>query len=388
MTRRPRVVVVQRRMTHYRLPLFEQMRALLDTQGIDLTVVYGDAKPGERENNDAGLLPWGVHVPCRYWLGERVCWQDPSATLKGADLVVVTQENNLLFNYLLPVLHPSIKRAFWGHGRNFQALNPDSMSERFKRRFVGTVDWWFAYTELSAEVVAETGFPQERITVLNNAIDTTELQRQLDSLTAEQVAAARQAHGIGPGPVGVMVASLIPDKRHDFLIEAARRVRRELPDFQLVLVGEGPGRDMIRQAVAEAGGWMHWLGLRKGLEKAAILKMGSIMLNPGKVGLNVVDALQAGLPMLTTDCKTHSPEISYLRDGVNGLITANDVDAYAHAIVRLLRDPAEMARLQAGCAREAAEISIEQMAQRFCDGIARCLAAPAKRRGSAQAGRP
>ncbi|AKJ27926.1 glycosyltransferase family 4 protein [Caldimonas brevitalea] len=377
--RRPRAVVVQRRMTHYRLPLFEQMRARLDAMGIELTVVYGDPKPGEAENNDGGDLSWGVHVPCRYLLREKVCWQDPSAVLHDADLIVVTQENNLLFNYLLPMKHRGLKRAFWGHGRNFQALNPNSLSERFKRLFVSRVDWWFAYTDLSADVVVDAGFPRERITVLNNAIDTTALQQHLDSVTPERAAAARQAYGIPPGPIGLMLASLIPDKRPEFLLEAARRVRQQVPDFQLVLVGEGPLRDMIKRAAAESGGWVHWMGLRKGAEKAELLKMSTVMLNPGKVGLNVVDALQARVPMITTDCKTHSPEVSYLRHGVNGLMTADDIDAYANSIAELLRDEVRLDVLRDGCAREAATISIEQMAERFCEGIRECLAAPAKR---------
>ncbi|MCW7537298.1 glycosyltransferase family 4 protein [Aquabacterium sp. A7-Y] len=366
-------------MTHYRLPLFEHLRCLLDAQGVELTVVYGDPKPAEAKTNDGGHLSWGTHVPCRYLVGERFCWQDASAALKGADMVVVTQENNLLFNYLLPIRHRSVKRAFWGHGRNFQSLTSESLSERFKRMLLRSVDWWFGYTELSADVVEQAGFPRQRITVLNNAIDTTTLKRELDSLTPEQIAAARRAHGIPAGPIGVMVASLNKDKRPEFLLEAARLVRQQVPDFQLVLVGEGPEREMIRQAVAGSGGWIHWTGLRKGIEKAELLAMSDLMLNPGKVGLNIVDSLQAGLPMITTDCKTHSPEVSYLRDGENGLITPDSAAAYADTIAALLRDRSRLQALREGCARQAAEISVEQMAQRFCEGITQCLAAPRKR---------
>jgi glycosyltransferase involved in cell wall biosynthesis len=86
--------------------------------------------------------------------------------------------------------------------------------------------------------------------------------------------------------------------------------------------------------------------------------------------------------MLTTDCGIHSPEISYLEDGVNGLMTANDLQIYVDACVRLLQDPVELDRLRAGCAASAREYTVENMAQRFADGIVRSLEAPRYDRGA------
>ena len=62
--------------------------------------------------------------------------------------------------------------AFWGHGRNFQAANPDSLSEKIKRWVVRIPHWWFVYTEGAAKYVQALGYPRDRVTVVYNAIDT------------------------------------------------------------------------------------------------------------------------------------------------------------------------------------------------------------------------
>lgn len=372
---RRRVVVVQRRMTQYRVPLFNRMRQLLDQAGVELVVVYGDPLPSEALKADSGELPWGVHVGCYYAFNGKLCWQNVMPIASSADMVVVTQENRLLFNYVKPILKRNRKWAFWGHGRNFQAARPGSLSERFKRWLSRQVDWWFAYTEVSRSVVREAGFPDERITVLNNAIDTTALREQLASVKRDEIESIRRAFGLGPGPVGLCLGSLHADKRLDFLFDAARRTRADVPDFQLLLVGDGPLRDQVRHEVEASGGWMHWAGALKGVEKAKALAVAELMLNPGMVGLSILDSLVAGVPMVTTDYPYHSPEIGYLDSGVNGVMTAHDPQTYAAAVTDLLRHPARIEALRAGCLESAGNYTIEKMAGRFTQGILDCLVA-------------
>lgn len=370
-----RVVIVQRRMTHYRIPLFDLMRRQLAAAGVQLDVVFGDATPVESSKGDAGVLTWGRHVPCRYLLDGRLCWQDVRPVARDADLVVVTQENKLIVNLLLMRGRREVPMAFWGHGRNFQARRANAVSEWLKRWLTRQCDWWFAYTETSAETVRECGFPAERITVLNNSVDTAEMADAVRTLTPDELDALRLTHGIGSGPVAIVIASLHADKRLDFIVEAAYALRARLPTFELIVLGDGPQRAVIENAARESGGWMHWLGVRKGREKMAFLAMSQVMLNPGMVGLNVLDAFLGGVPMVTTDCGIHSPEIAYLKNGVNGLMTGNEVGAYVEAVTRLLSDERGLADMKAACQASATEFSVENMADNFCRGILACLAA-------------
>lgn len=370
-----KVCIIQRRLTRYRVPLFEALRAALAARGIDLDLLVGRGTSAEEKKNDADELPWARVIPTHYLAGRHLCWQPAGRYVAGADLVVVTQENKLLQNHLLMLAPRRFRLAFWGHGANLQSDNPNGLKERFKRWTTNRVDWWFAYTRMSKGLVRAAGFPGDRITVLNNAVDTTELRRQRQSVSAEETQALRAALGFGAGPVGVFVGSLYADKRLDFLFEAAAAVRVQVPDFHLLIVGEGPERAKV-EAWCAARPWARWVGAKFGRNKAAHLAVAQIMMNPGLVGLGILDSFVCGVPMLTTDCGIHSPEIAYLEDGVNGLMISNDSQSYEGACVRLLQNPAELNRLRAGCEASASEYTVENMAQRFADGIECCLNAP------------
>lgn len=375
--RRPQVVIVHRHLTHYRVPLFNALRDKLHADGIDLRLLHGRPRRAESRKQDDGHLDWAEPLPLRYWLGERVCWQPFGRQAAGADLVVITQENSLVYNFwALTGGRSAFPRiAYWGHGANLQSRAPRGLRERFKRYWINHVDWWFAYTGLSVALVQRAGFPPARITDLENAIDTRALDAACRALTDADLAAARRELGLQGGRVGLALGSLYEQKRLPFLVETADRLVRRLPDFQLLVVGDGPQRGLIEEA-ARTRPWLRFLGVRQGRDKALVLRLADILLNPGLVGLGILDAFTAGLPLLTTDCGLHSPEIAYLRPGHNGVMTADSIDAYAQAAGDLLEDAAQRQRLGAAARASGVHYTIDNMAQRYRDGIQAALRLP------------
>lgn len=368
------VCLVQRRLTHYRVPLFTLLRQQLATAGIELKLLVGEGTKAERNKHDAGELDWAIRIPTRYFANGRLCWQPLGPALRNTDMVIVTHENGLLYNHLLLLRQSRFRLAFWGHGANFQSRNPNGWKERYKRWSINRVHWWFVYTDQGADLVTAARFPASRVTVLNNAVDTSELRRQKESVTAEETQALRKSLGFGTGPAGVYVGSLYSEKRLDYLFAACEAIRREVPDFHFLIIGDGPDREKVR-AWCDTHPWAHWAGARLGREKIVYMSLAQVMLNPGLVGLGILDAFVCGVPMLTTDCGIHSPEIAYLENGKNGFMTADVAEDYVAAAVRLLRDPTALGVLRAGCAASAAEYTVENMAQRFSEGIIRCLKA-------------
>ena len=83
-----------------------------------------------------------------------------------------------------------------------------------------------------------------------------------------------------------------------------------------------------------------------------------------------------GKPLVTTDCGLHGPEIAYLRNGENGIMTDNQVEPYATTVATLLSDRVALARMRQTCLLDAAEYSLDNMAVRFVDGMVRAVAAP------------
>lgn len=370
---RPRVVVVERQLLQYRVSCYEKLRELLAAEGIELQLLIGTGTPAERMKKDEVTLPWAIQIPTRYLFREKVCWQPFGDYARGADLVIVMHENKLVYNLWLLSLGRPRRLAFWGHGRNMQSEHPDGLRERFKRWTTNKVDWWFAYTDQSAGMVADTGFPRARITVVENSIDTRDMIELCRQARARGSEALRKEFGLKEGPVGLYIGAFYQEKRIDFLLEAARRIRAHIPDFQLLIVGAGPQQAMVEDAAREHS-WIRYPGPLHGARKAAALAIADVMLNPGVVGLGVLDSFVGGAPMFTADSGLRSPEIAYLSSGKNGVITPPDLDVYVDAVISTLSDPAALAKLKEGASAMASRYTIENMATRICNGILACLA--------------
>ncbi len=377
-----KVVILQHRLLHYRTTLFQQLREACAERGIELHLVHGQASQRESVKKDEGSLPWAHKVHNRFWEagGRDIVWQLFPPALKDADLVVMMQESRILSNYplLLSRLWSSRKVAYWGHGKNFQSDAPAGLREKWKDFLLARVDWWFAYTEMTVDILRKAGFPAERITCLDNAIDTSSFKADLASWNEADLAAERARLGIAiNAPIGVFCGSLYPDKRLELLIESADMIRQKVPDFALVVIGDGPSMPQLREAAASRP-WLHLLGVRKGREKALYFRMGDVMLNPGLVGLHIVDAFCSGLVMVTTRTARHSPEVAYLRDGENGVYAGETPEAYSCAVLEVIQDTGRLQKMKQAALADSDRYTLQNMVNHFADGIERCLTSQKK----------
>lgn len=368
-----KVVILQHRLLHYRTKLFDMLRNSCAERGIELHLVYGQASRRESVKNDEGSLPWAHKVKNSFWeVGERdIVWQPFPTVLKDADLVVVMQESRILSNYplLLSRLWSSRKVAYWGHGKNFQSDAPSGLREQWKNFMIGRVDWWFAYTQMTVDILKQAGFPQERITRLDNAIDTNGFKSELASWSEADINEEKLRLGISlTAPIGLFCGSLYFDKRLELLIESSDIIRQQVPDFTLIMIGDGPSMTQMREA-AESRPWMHLMGVRKGREKALYFRMGDVMLNPGLVGLHIVDAFCSGMVMITTKTARHSPEVAYLRDGENGVYAGDTPEAYSSGVLDVIQDVDLLQKMQQACLADSERYTIENMVKHFADGI-------------------
>lgn len=367
-----RVLVVERRLPHYRVAFFEGLRSALDDGGIELTLALGTPTKAEEAQRDEEEVDWAVRLPTRYAVGGRVCWL-PFAT-EGFDLVIVSQENRFIYHQWLLRPWRRFRVAMMGHGANLAATRY-APSEVFKRWMTRHADWWFAYTEMSRGLLERAGCPTERITVFNNAIDTRGIRRQCAEVSASEIAQLRSAMSLSTGRTGVFIGSLYPQKRLSFLIEAASAIHARLPDFALVVAGDGPDRDLVRAAAARHP-WIKWIGPVRGRAKVILMCAADVMLMPYAIGLSILDGFAAGLPICAVAAPGHGPELHYLNPGRNGLQTAPRVSAYAEAVAALLCDADRLSSFKRAALDSAAALSIEDMTKRFAEGIREALDAP------------
>jgi len=370
------VSIIQTRLTHYRIPLFQKLRENLAKYGIDLKLIHGKAIGSESERNDTGHLDWAIIVDniklelC----GVQLLWQPALKYIKNSDLVIVSQENRLLLNYLLLIkkVFNHKKIAFWGHGKNFQNMNPQNPKEVFKRFFLTKPDWWFAYTDLTKKILLDANYPASKISVLNNSIDTSEIKTFSKLVTEEKLFSLRSQIGIKGRHIGVFCGSIYPGKKINILLEAARQIRSQIDDFELVVIGAGPDAYIVCKA-AKSFPWIHYVGPRFGYEKVLYMKLGQVFLLPYIVGLAILDSFALGIPIVTMIDGNHSPEIAYLIHGENGIITGNSIADYTNAVCWLFSNPDKRSNIIKQCLIDADRYSIENMVGNFTEGIIKCL---------------
>jgi L-malate glycosyltransferase len=370
----PRVLIIQAQMKHYRIPLFTRLFEILQQDGIDLRVAYSAPHGLHGTVQDAGDLPSEIGREVKgHWLAGRFIYQPLWKEIAGADLVITGHENKYLMNswlFLLSALHLKTV-ALWGLGPCME-VDQSRMSHWLREKALTATDWYFGYTSGIVPYLTQHGVSSDRITAVQNAVDTGELRKSLEGIRDDEVARAKGELGIADAPTGIYCGILEPTKHVPFLIEAARLVRRQIPNFQLLIVGSGPDRPWVEE-VAGANPWIHYLGQKFGREKALALRMADIFVLPGRVGLAVLDSFAAGLPLFTTDLTIHGPEASYLVDGENGRKTAHHLQTYADAVVETLSSPSLLEQLRQTAAATASQYTIEAMAENFRRGIKQCL---------------
>lgn len=165
----------------------------------------------------------------------------------------------------------------------------------------------------------------------------------------------------------VCVGRLNEQKGQLLLVEAAAQLRAEGRQFELVLVGDGPLRTRLEQAITAFGldGTVVLTGAATGDQvRAQMLASRALVLPSFAEGLPVVimESLALGRPVLATRI-AGVPEL--VQDGVHGwLMTAGDVAAIADGMRRILdAEPEELERMgHAGAERVRERHDIERIA--------------------------
>lgn len=236
----------------------------------------------------------------------------------------VRLRNPYLFPILTIIKILRKKAIYWGHGYDLYGKNAK------RKKIANNLQYWLSdalilYGEHLKKNVSKQF--HNKIFVANNTIyfgdyDKTSLDKNY-CLSKYNITTTKNI---------ICMGRMQKRKRIEDLVKAFESIDRK--DVGLILVG--PDTDGILQQVT--GDRIYKLDAIYGDERLDLLSAADVFCLPGDVGLSIVDAFYCGLPFVTED-GAESPEIMYLKEGVNGFIVPKgDVQQLAARLQLLLED--------------------------------------------------
>lgn len=218
------------------------------------------------------------------------------------------------------------------------------------------------YSTAAYDILPSYGVRKEQIYVTYNSTDTEALLKEKESVLA--------APPILP-PTGrrlLHIGRLVKWKRVDLLIDAFHKVSANYPDAELVIIGDGPELNNLKQQATtlQLTNKIHFIGaVYDPKELGAYMNESSIYVLAGMGGLSINDAMTYGMPVLCSVCD--STERDLVIDGKNGYFFKDgDSNSLAEKIKKMLESPErckEMGKESQRIIRE--KINIETVSEHY-----------------------
>lgn len=224
----------------------------------------------------------------------------------------------------------------WGHGWK---RPEDGLKRKLRLGFYRLVDGLMVYGDQARELGISYGVPQEKIRVVYNSLYSG---KQLPETSVR---------GSKPGERPVLIYSSRLTSRHrlDLLAEALR----DWPEAQkplVVVVGEGSERPRLEGVFDQAGVDAEFLGAVYDFDRLKELYSGAdLALSIGGAGLNVIQALGFGVPVLAeAGHRDSSPEIEAVVESETGrYYEAGSATSLREVLLELLASPEELQQMGA-----------------------------------------
>jgi glycosyltransferase involved in cell wall biosynthesis len=186
-------------------------------------------------------------------------------------------------------------------------------------------------SDATRDELLQIGFRADRVTAVPNGVE-----QHFTPGTARY-----------PHPTVLCVGRLAPVKRQDQLIEAAVVAKRSVPELRLQIVGEGPLKPALEDAIDRHDA-RHWITLVGHLDRHQLVGLyqqswivASASLAEGW-GLSITEAAACATPAVATDINGHRSSVV---DGTTGRLV--DLEHLGDAIAEVLLDRDQRQRLGA-----------------------------------------
>jgi phosphatidylinositol alpha-1,6-mannosyltransferase len=288
------------------------------------------------------------------------------------DVVVYAQWQSSLPELLLPRAMRRHRSLCLAHGRELLTSVLRPFHGPLCRAAFARADVAIPVSSTIETMLRRIGRPAGRVAIVHPGVDAMRFRPSPASVRAQ----ARAEYGLGDAPVILSIARMVPRKGFDLLIGAMPRVLAQRPDARLVLGGEGPEEQSLRALARRLNveRAVLFIGRIPGEALVPHYGMADVFAMPSRQGARDVEGfgivlVEAGACEVPVVATRTGGIVDAVADGDTGLLVAQeDEAALAAAILRLLDNPAEAARMGARAReRVLAGLTWEATGDRFLD---------------------
>jgi L-malate glycosyltransferase len=219
-------------------------------------------------------------------------------------------------------------------------------------------------SQAAADRLAESGLLRQKLEVIGNAL-------LADAFAAVSPAVPRKPGTLRVGMVARMNAAY---KNHAGFLRIAAAIRRQMPNTEFLLAGDGPLRPQIEKQAENLGLAKHVLFLGDQRDIPAVLaSLDVAVLTSDSESLSnvILEAMAAGLPVVAYRVGGNTELIDHRR-GI--LVNVGEEEAFANAVIKPLSPPGMREELGRN-GREFAQknFSLESILMRYRDCYERLL---------------
>jgi glycosyltransferase involved in cell wall biosynthesis len=177
----------------------------------------------------------------------------------------------------------------------------------------------------------------------------------------------RKKRNWGNDTVMISVGRLAPEKNWPLLLQAVALVLKDIPQFRLVLIGDGQDRKNLEGLAKELGirrritftGALSFSEIPHYMKAANLFGFASITETQG---LATLEAMAARLPAVAVDA---SGTRDILKHGQQGYLVENNAGALAAGIKKLLSNPDRMQKFAEAAYKKAQSFNIERLTEKL-----------------------
>jgi glycogen(starch) synthase len=199
--------------------------------------------------------------------------------------------------------------------------------------------------------------PLDKLAVIPNGVNVTELQGKNNS--PAELAAFRAKYAAPSEQLIFTISRLVYEKGVHLIIQALPRILQECPQARLVIAGQGPEADNLKQQAQNLGvaDRVSFIGFVADKERNLFFKVADCAVFVSlyePFGIVALEAMALGCPLVVSDIGGFSEVVKHAETGIK--VYPDNVDSTAWGITHALKNPEWVSKLAVKARQTVAEL--------------------------------